>query len=125
MPRFQLFLRLLGQDQDMADATQPQERIGIDVQDPAGWLPALRREVALRFATDAHEPEELDDGVVLRTVENLTDQLPVRRHSVEGQHAGEHLVAVPEPEPLRVQLEQRHSHRQHFQDTGQQLVRRA
>ena len=125
MPGFQLFLRPFGQDQDMTDATDPQERIGIDVQDPVGCLSPLRGEVALWFATDAHEVEELDDGVVLRPVENLTDQLPIRWHSVERQHPGEDLVAVTEPEPVGVQFEQRDPNRQHFQHSGQQLVRQA
>src|SRR5207245_9380614 len=90
----------------MTDATDPQARIGSDVQDPVGCLSPLPGEVALWFATDAHEVEELDDGVVLRPVENLTDQLPVRWHSVERQHPGTHLVAATGPGPGRGPSEQ-------------------
>src|SRR5712691_109301 len=110
----------------MAYATDLEQRIGIDVQDPvAARALALRGEVALRFAADTYEPEELDDRVVFRPVENLADQLPVIGHSIESQDPGKHLVAVAEAEFVRRQLEQRDPDWQRLQDTGQQLVRLA
>ena len=86
-------------------------------------LPTHRGEVTLRFATDAHEPEQLDDCVVLGPIENVTDQLPILRHPVEGQHSREHLVAETEAEPVGLQLEQRDPDRQHLEHPGQQLIR--
>jgi hypothetical protein len=127
MPSFQLFLRLLDQDQDMAHATDPQQRVSIDVQDPIGGGPlsALRSEVTLRFTAHTNEPEKLDDRVMLRPIENVTNQLAIIGHSTECEDPGEHLVAVPVPEPLSGQLEQRDPDGQDFQHTRQQLGRLA
>src|SRR2546423_12939480 len=125
LPYLELFLRLLGHHQHVADTPAAQNGVNIDVPDSVGGgpLPALRREVALRFAADAHQAEELEYRIVLGPVEDVTDRLPVGRHSLEGQQSNERTVAVAELEVLGGYLEHRHAARQSLQDTRQQFER--
>jgi hypothetical protein len=74
VPGFQLFLRLLCEDQEVAHTTGIEDGVSIDVPDliRAAFLASFGSKVALRLAAETDHLEEMYDRIVLTTIKDLT-----------------------------------------------------